>query len=352
MSRQAWLILGLGLVLSFAGTAHAKRELKYGHIAPIQIGQFVQGQQQGDLAMAAYIKEKTGGAIEISVFPLSQLGSERSMLEQAQFGSLDMMDTTTGTLTNLVPQAGLFDLFFMWPSKAVAHKVITDPDVVNIYSDLLLEKGLVFLGSYAENEMRDFQCTKKAVVTPEDMKGMRVRVIESPVFLESFRAMGANPVGMPFGELYTALQQGVIDMQDNPIPTSVAMKFPEVAKFFTRSGHSYTSCFRLVSRDVWESFTPAEQQIFKDGAKLGQETNWKANDVIREALEKQAVEKEGCTIADLTPEQKAAFAATQKDVWAKFAKQCGQIPKDAKYGKYAGMSYFDMLQDKIKQYSN
>lgn len=351
MCRQATLVAVLGLVLVFTSTAQAKRELKYGHVAPIQVGQFVQGHQQGALAMAAYVKEKTGGAYEISVFPLSQLGSERSMLEQVQFGTLDMMDCTTGTLTNLVPQVGLLDLFFLWPNKNVAHKVITDPDFVKIYGDLLLEKGLVGIG-YAENEMRDFECTKKAVITPDDIKGMRIRVIESPVFLDSFRAMGANPVGMPFGEVYTALQQGVIDMQDNPIPTSVAMKFPEVAKFFTRSNHSYTCLFKLVSRDLWEGLTPEQQQIFKDGAKKGVELNWSENNRIRTALEEAAVKEYGCTIADLTPEQRAAFAATQKDVWANFAKSCGAIPKDAKYGKYAGMAYFDMIQDKIKQYSN
>lgn len=350
MFKRLSFILFLMVGLMVAGTASAAKNWKYGHVAPIQVGEFIQGHQQGCLAMAKYIKEKTNGGIEIGIFPLSQLGPERSMLEQTQFGLLDMMDCTTGTLSNLVPQVGLLDLFFMWPNKDVAHKVITDPEFLQIYGDLLLEKGLVHIG-YSENEMRDFNCSKQDIVSPADMEGIRVRVIESPFFLDGFRAMGASPVGMPFGEVYTALQQGVIDMQDNPIPTSVAMKFSEVAKHFTRSGHAYTCLFKLVSRDLWEGLSDSEKEILKAGAKVGLEVNWSANVEIRTALEKQAVEQEGCVINDLTPEQRAAFQATQKDVWAKYAKKCGSIPNDPKYGKYAGVSYFDMIQDKIKQYS-
>ncbi|MFW5490209.1 MAG: TRAP transporter substrate-binding protein DctP [Desulfovibrio sp.] len=350
LRRVFFVMVVVAVAVMASGTAFAQKDWKYGHVAPIQVGKFVQGHQQGAVAMADYVREKTNGEIKIAIFPLSQLGSERSMLEQTQFGLLDMMDCTTGTLSNLIPQVGLLDLFFMWPSKEVAHKVITDPDFTKIYGDLLLEKGLVHIG-YSENETRDFECTKKAVVTPEDMKGIRVRVIESPFFLDGFRAMGANPMGMPFGEVYTALQQGVIDMQDNPIPTSVAMKFSEVAKYFTRSGHAYTCLFKLVSRDLWEGLSDKEKEILKAGAKLGVETNWKANNEIRKAMEAQAVNEEGCTIADLTPEQRQAFQATQKDVWTKYAKECGKIPNNPKYGKYAGVSYFDMIQDKIAQYN-
>ena len=350
MSRRLSFVLFLVVGLMIAGTASAAKEWKYGHVAPIQVGEFIQGHQQGALAMAEYVKEKTNGGINIAVFPLSQLGPERSMLEQTQFGLLDMMDCTTGTLSNLIPQVGLLDLFFMWPSKDVAHKVITDPDFLKIYGDLLLEKGLVHVG-YSENEMRDFNCAKLDVVSPADMKGIRVRVIESPFFLDGFRAMGASPVGMPFGEVYTALQQGVIDMQDNPIPTSVAMKFSEVAKHFTRSGHSYTCLFKLVSRDLWEGLSNQEKDIIMSGAKLGMTLNWSANAEIRKAMEKRALEQDGCVIKDLTPEQRTAFQNTQKGIWAKYAAKCGNIPNDSKYGKYAGTSYFSMIQDKIKQYS-
>ncbi|WP_291327968.1 TRAP transporter substrate-binding protein DctP [Desulfovibrio sp. UCD-KL4C] len=350
MQKRLFFVLIVVLGLMVAGTALATKQWKYGHVAPIQVGKFIQGHQQGCLCMAKNVKEKTGGDINIAVFPLSQLGPERSMLEQTQFGLLDMMDCTTGTLGNLVPQIGLLDLFFMWPSKEVAHKVITDPEFLAVYDDLLLEKGLVHIG-YSENEMRDFDCTKFAVVSPAEMKGIRVRVIESPVFLDSFRAMGANPVGMPFGEVYTALQQGVIDMQDNPNPTSVAMKFSEVAKYFTRSGHAYTCLFKLMSRDLYEGLSDKGKEAIRASAKSGMELNWAVNVKIRKEMEKKALQ-EGCIIKDLTPEEREAFRNTQKDVWAKYAKKCGNIPKDPKYGKYAGVAYFDMIQDKIKQYSN
>lgn len=108
--------------------------------------------------------------------------------------------------------------------------------------------------------MRDFGVRDKTITSPEQMKGVRVRVMDSPVFLESFRAL-CQLVGIPFPELYTALQQGAVDMQENPIPTSVMMKFTEVAKHLTHSGHSLTCLYKMVSMPVWESLTPSSKRF-------------------------------------------------------------------------------------------
>jgi TRAP-type C4-dicarboxylate transport system substrate-binding protein len=135
--------------------------------------------------------------------------------------------------------------------------------------------------------------------------------MNSPVFLESFRALGANPVGIPFPELYTALQQGAVDMQENPIPTSVMMKFTEVAKHLTRSSHSLTCLYKMVSRPVWESLTPEQQKIFLDAAKIAEDINRSENTKMRNELEKLAQDKFGATIADLTPSTKPSCRCTR-----------------------------------------
>jgi TRAP-type transport system periplasmic protein len=325
--------------------------LKFGHIAPTQIENKDFPMHKAALAFAAHVEKETGGEIKIEVFPLGQLGNERSMLEQVQFGTLDMMDCTTAVMSNLIPQVGLLDLFFLFPSKEVAYKVLADEEFKTVMDALMPGMGLIPIG-YAENEMRDFGVRDKTITSPEQMKGVRVRVMDSPVFLESFRALGANPVGIPFPELYTALQQGAVDMQENPIPTSVMMKFTEVAKHLTRSSHSLTCLYKMVSRPVWESLTPEQQRIFLDAAKIAEDINRTENTNMRNELEKLAVEKFGATIADLTPEERQAFHDAVLPVHEKFANQVGNIPDDPKFGKYAGKRYYDMIVEKVNQYSN
>lgn len=350
MHARVSLVLTLIVALCCVTTAQAARVLKFGHIAPTQIDNKPFPMHKAALAFAEYVDKQTGGEIKIEVFPLGQLGNERSMLEQVQFGTLDMMDCTTAVMSNLIPQVGLLDLFFLFPSKDVAYKVLADPEFKVVMDDLLPTKGVMPIG-YAENEMRDFNVRDKTIIAPEQMKGVRVRVMDSPVFLESFRALGANPVGIPFPELYTALQQGAVDMQENPIPTSVMMKFTEVAKHLTHSGHSLTCLYKVVSLPVWESLTPAQQKIFRDGAKIAEDINRSENTAMRKELEALAISKFGCTIAELSPEQRKAFHNAVLPVHEKFAQQSGTIPGDAKYGKYAGKRYYDLIMDKVNQYS-
>lgn len=350
MKARFSLILALVVAVLCVTSAQAARTLRFGHIAPTQIDGRPFPMHKAALAFAEYVEKETKGEIKIEVFPLGQLGNERSMLEQVQFGTLDMMDCTTAVMSNLIPQVGLMDLFFLFPNKQVAYKVMADPEFKAVMDDLMPQKGLMPIG-YAENEMRDFNSRETTITSPEQMKGVRVRVMTSPVFLDSFRAMGANPVGIPFPELYTALQQGAIDMQENPIPTSVMMKFTEVAKHLTHSSHSLTCLYKMVSMPVWESLTPEQQKIFIDGARIAQDMNRSENTAMRSELEQLAVDKFGCTIADLTPEQRKAFHEAVLPVHEKYAELAGTIPDDSKYGKYAGKRYYDMIVDKVNQYS-
>lgn len=344
MKKIASVIASCCLLLGVAGPAAAKMNLKYGFIAPPTHPEVKAGE-----AFAAYVKDKTKGEITIDLFPLGQLGSERSMVEQVQSGTLDMMDCTTAVLSNFVPQIALFDLPFLWPSREVAYSVLSDPEFFKIYGDIFPEKGMMFLG-YGENEMRDLTNTKREVRKPEDVKGMKIRVIESPVFLETWRALGASPVPMPFPEVYNALQQGVIDAQENPILTSALMKFTEVCPYATITNYSLTETIRLMNIDLWNSLTPEQQQIFREASelmiKLNREGGMKMLAEITAKLEAEGKVK----IVRLTKEERDAFYQAVKPVHAKFEKEVGNIPKKPEYGKYAGMSYLQMFQDKIKQH--
>ncbi|KAF5052251.1 Bacterial extracellular solute-binding protein, family 7 [anaerobic digester metagenome] len=349
MKAKGIVTVVLVMALFCAASAQAARVLKFGHIAPTQIDNKPFPMHRAALAFAEHVEKETKGEIKIEVFPLGQLGNERSMLEQVQFGTLDMMDCTTAVMSNLIPQVGLLDLFFLFPSKEVAYKVLADEEFKTVMDALMPQMGLMPIG-YAENEMRDFGVRDRTITSPEQMKGVRVRVMDSPVFLDSFRALGANPVGIPFPELYTALQQGAVDMQENPIPTSVMMKFTEVAKFLTRSSHSLTCLYKMVSLPVWESLTPEQQKIFVDAARIAEDINRSENTKMRAELEQLAKDKFGATIAELTPEQRVAFHDAVLPVHEKFAEQAGTIPNDPKFGKWAGKRYYDMIVAKVSEY--
>jgi tripartite ATP-independent transporter DctP family solute receptor len=202
-------------------------------------------------AFAKYVMEKTGGEIEIKTFPMGQLGSERSMAEQVQAGTLEIASITTAVLMNYVPQVAVMDLPFVFPNRKTAYGVIDDPEFKEKIFSYLPAKGFVGVG-WTENEFRDINNTKKPIVKPADLKGMKIRVMNSPVYMDTFKLLGANPVGIPFPEIYNALQQGVIDAQENPFYTSILIKTTEVAKHVTDTNHCLTECIIIVGLDFWD----------------------------------------------------------------------------------------------------
>jgi tripartite ATP-independent transporter DctP family solute receptor len=344
MKKLASIVVAWCVLFGAGGPTEAKMNLKYGFIAPPTHPEVIAGQ-----AFADYVKEKTNGEITIDIFPLGQLGGERSMVEQIQGGTLDMMDCTTAVLSNFVPQVALFDLPFLWPTREVAYSVLADPEFFKIFADVFPQKGMVAIG-YGENEMRDLTNVKREVRTPADVKGLKIRVLEAPVFLETWKQLGASPVPMPFPEVYNALQQGVIDAQENPILTSVLMKFTEVCPYATITNYSLTELFHLVNIDLWNKLTKEQQQIFRDGSEMMIKKNREGGKkMLAEIIAK--LETEGkVKITRLTKEERDAFQAAVQPVYAKFEKEVGNIPNKPEYGKFAGMSYLKMMQEKVKQY--
>ncbi|MGD9212276.1 MAG: TRAP transporter substrate-binding protein DctP [Desulfobacteraceae bacterium] len=344
MRKLIPVLLMCCFLIGFGNPAMAKMTLKFGLVAPQS-----HPETKAAEAFAKYVKTKTKGEISIDVFPMGQLGAERSMVEQVQGGTLDMMDCTTAVLSNFVPEVALFDLPFLWPSRGVAYSVTGDSEFFKIFADTFPKKGFVAIG-YGENEMRDLTTLKKEVRRPEDVKGLKIRVMEAPVYLETWRTLGASPVPMPFPEIYNALQQGVIDAQENPLLTSVLMKFTEVCPYATVTNYCLTECIKVVNVDVWARLTPEQQQIFRDGAdlaiKMNRELGMKMLTEVTAELEKKGKVK----ITRLTEEERNAFFEKVQPVYEKFEKKTGTIPNKPEYGRFAGMSYLKMMQEKIKQY--
>jgi tripartite ATP-independent transporter DctP family solute receptor len=272
----------------------------------------------------------------VQVFPLGQLGGERSMTEQVQAGTLHMTAVTSGVLANFVPEMGIIELPFVYPNRETAYKVLDDKDVKERFAKFCDPKGFVFIG-YTENEFRDMTNSKRPIKKPDDLKGLKLRVVESPLFIDTFKTLGANPTPLPFPEIYNALQQKVIDGQDNPLYTSNLMKFMEVNKFATVTNHILTECPVVVNKKFWSTLAPEQQQIFREAAevqiKVNREGNAKGS---ADAIEKAKALK--VEVYVLTAQDRAVFKAAVKPVYDK-------------YRGVFGAEWYDYFLKKVESYS-
>lgn len=312
-------------------SASAKIIVKYGHVGPP-----IHPQHHGALAFAKYVTEKTKGEIEVQVFPLGQLGGERSMTEQVQAGTLHMTAVTSGVLANFVPEVGIIELPFVYPDRKTAYRVLDDKEVQQRLAKYCEPKGFVFIG-YTENEFRDITNSKRPIRKPEDLSGLKIRVIEGPMFIDTFKTLGANPTPLPFPEIYNALQQKVIDGQDNPLYTSVLMKFTEVNKFATVTNHILTECPVVVNVKFWKSLTPEQQKIFREAAEVQIRTNREGNAKgSADAIEKAKAQKVDVYV--LTAKDREVFRKAVQPVYDKYK------------GIY-GHEWYDFFMKKIHFYS-
>lgn len=232
--------------------------LKLGHIAEPE-----NPYGQGADHFAKLVKERSNGEIEIQVFPSSQLGNQRDLVEGLVFGTVDMTLTGTAVLGNFVPEVAVFDLPFIFRDIPHAYKAL---DTVGMELCKLGEKqGMITLAIW-ENGVRHMTNNRQPIRTPEDMKGLKVRVMEQPVYIEMMKTLGASPTPMAMSELYTALQKGVVDGQENPLAQIATKRFDEVQKYISLTGHTYAPEVVLISAIAWNKLTPEQQAMMRKAA--------------------------------------------------------------------------------------
>ncbi len=335
--KKLSIMLSVVCLLLVATAANAAMTIKFGHVAPP-----FHGQSKGIDAFAEFIAAKTNGEIIVKTFPMGQLGSERSMAEQVQMGTLEMAAITTAVMQNYVPQAAVLDLPFIWPSREATYAVLDDPAWQKKIFSYLPAKGFIGIG-WTENEFRDINNTKRPIRTPSDLKGIKIRVINSPIYFDTFKALGASPVGIPFPELYNSLQQGVIDAQDNPLYTSILIKTTEVAKHVTKSRHTLTECMQIVNADFWNRLSPEQQKIFYEGAKLAIKVNRESTAAAFEKLPKL-----GISIAEYCAQNKVQVVNLTESERNAFKQAVQPVMK--KYKKIVGEDLFDFLMATIEKH--
>ena len=246
------------LVLSVPAFAADKVVLKLGHIAE-PTNPYAMGADH----FAQLVAKKSNGEIEIKVFPSSQLGAQKELIEGLIYGTVDMTLTGTAELGTFQPQMALFDMPFLFKDRAHAYRTL---DTVGMDLGKALEpKGMKLLG-YMENGIRHLTNNTRPVKTPADMKGLKIRVMNNKVYVEMMKSLGASPTPMSFAELFSALQQGTIDGQENPSAHIYTKRFYEVQKYASLTGHAYAPEPVLISMATWKKLTPKQCAIIQEAA--------------------------------------------------------------------------------------
>lgn len=212
------------------------------------------------------VKEKSGGRITIEVFPASQLGGEREMLESLQIGTLDLNFTSPAPLGNFVKEAAVFELPFLIRGFEHADAVLDGPVGAEL-SKKINERNLVSLGFGYLGPVH-LVTNKRAITKPEDLKDMKIRTQENEIHLITFRTLGALPTPMAFPELFGALQQGAVDGMDNPSTTVQSGRFFQAAKYLSLTGHRFIVTPILASPTAWKRLSEQDRKIVADAAKV------------------------------------------------------------------------------------
>ncbi len=264
LSRRQLLVSGAGVASGlFARTTYAApRTLRIGYILPVK-------SQLGAAAtvFADEVAKRTNGRYAVQQYPDATLGGEVELMKGIQLSSIDLAFVTGMGLPGVLPAAGVWNIPFLFKNNTQAHAVLDGP-IGESFRTQFTEMNMVML-AWGENGLRHITNAARPIVTPADVKGLRLRVPQSDVLLEGFKALGADAAPLPFPQLFEALRAGKFDGQENPIATIVAAKFDQVQKFLTLSGHAYDPAVFLMAPDAWDDLSTDDRTAFMEAAKLG-----------------------------------------------------------------------------------
>lgn len=273
--------------------------------------------------MQQVLDEKTGGKMKINAFWGGSAGSDLQATQALRAGTQEMVCTSSSPLVGIVKELGAFDLPFLFANEKEADAVFDGP--AGAYFNKKLEAvGLVNL-AYWENGFRNLTNSKRPVTKAEDFDGIKVRVMQNNVFLDTFKTLGTNAVPMSFGELFTALETKTIDGQENPFVTIETSKFNEVQKYLSVTRHAYTPFLVLYSKKLWDQLSPQEQAALREAAIEGQKVQRAA---IRAQSETSLIslKAKGMVVNEVTPAELRRMFEKVKPVYDKNVPVIGAEP--------------------------
>ncbi|GHE21147.1 TRAP transporter substrate-binding protein [Halomonas urumqiensis] len=320
MTKLALNTLALAVSLGMAATANASDfddmepvTLRLAHVVNEQDGFHIAATKFEEL-----VEARTDGKVDIEIYPNATLGDERTLLEGMQIGTVDMGVITNGPVANFVEEMAVFELPFLFPSPEAAYEVLDGPigqELLDKLADVNL-KGL----AYAERGFRNLTNSERPVNAPSDLDGLRIRVMENPVYTDTFRELGANAIPMAWTEALTAMQQGTIDGQENPVNVIHSFNLDETQSHMTLSRHTYAPAIFVMGMPVWSQLPEAAQAVLEQAAQEAAEHERQMNSEM-EADQLAALREAGMQIND-TPDI-SAFQEAVAPVYEKYGEQFG-----------------------------
>lgn len=317
MRYSNYLMAGLlGAVLTTASVVgvQAQTSLKLGYsLAPTS------HYGVGATAMAEELERLSDGAFTIEQFPANALGGEREMVEGAQIGTVDLVITSTGPVGNFVPDTLITDIPFLFRDYDHAHAVLDGPIGQNLLAQFP-NHGLVAL-AWGENGFRNLTNSVRPIRNAEDTRGLKVRTMENQVHMQAFEGIGVLPTPMAFPELFTALQQGTVDGQENPIGVILSANFSQVQDHLSLTQHVYSPALILMSPMVWDGLSEEQQGWFEEAAAVGAQA---MRAKVREDAENgvETLREQGMQVVEDV--DRASFEEALQPVFARFAERFGQ----------------------------
>jgi tripartite ATP-independent transporter DctP family solute receptor len=319
MSSKVMLSLSVAAALLAApggASAEPKYKFKLAHVitagTPIDLGA---------KRFAELVKQRTNGEVEISVFPAAQLGAERAIIEGVQLGTIEMSFTTTGAIGGFAPEFQVLDLPFLFPSYEAAYTYL-DGEPGRKLLNLLDRKGIHGV-VFFENGWRNFTTSKNPLKRPEDLKGQKIRVMESPMYMGLIRTLSASPTPMAYSELPNALLQKVIDGQENPTVNIYSAKMFESQPFMIRDQHTYNVMIFKVNGKIWKSLPEGLRATIEGCAVEARDFQRKLNREADGEFVKKLVAK-GMKVHEPTKEDVAAWQAATQPLWEDAKKIAGE----------------------------
>ncbi|TFZ05849.1 DctP family TRAP transporter solute-binding subunit [Ramlibacter henchirensis] len=272
---------------------------------------------------AREVEKRTNGRYKVQPFYSGSLGGERESIEAVQLGTQELTFTSTGPVPNFVPETKILDIPFLFRDKAHARAVLDGP----IGQEMLTKfdgKGMKAL-AWGENGVRHMTNSRRAVNAPEDLKGLKLRTMENPVHVQAYKGLGIVTTPMAFPEVFTALQQGTVDGQENPLSVIMAAKFDQVQKHLSLTGHVYSPCVLLMNKASFDKLSAADKQAFADAAKEAVKAN-RARVDEDDAKGVAELRNKGMQVVENV--DKAKFVQVLAPVNADFEKQFGKANID------------------------
>jgi len=271
-------------------------------------------------AMNACMQEKSDGKMRLRVFWDGVLGSLSGIVQSVRTGSIDLTAPPATVLVNFAPVFGILDMPYLFNNVEEADQFFDGP-VGDWFAQQLPASGMVILG-YWEIGFRHITNSVRPITKIEDLSGIKIRVIQSPIFLDTFRALGSNAVPMDYSEVYSGLETGTIDGQENPFSNIMDMKFYEVQKYLTLSGHAYGVLPMTFSKKIWDGLSTQEQDVLRECAVAGAKVQRQAN----RAQDAQGIEKmraEGMVVSEWNPGEVERIREITQPIYERYAETVG-----------------------------